>query len=1621
MAIRCKNNFSKGVVLDLDNLRIPPDTALWIKDMTIDININASNPSLSGGNKGVRTPTEGNVALSHPTYPSGTNYCIGTYSSEQTNELYYFLYNSSNNHSVWVINGDNGVVSKVYQDALLGFVLDPKYFISEGRCTLELRSVIDPVSGVETNYKFLIFTYNLNNQFFIEVTSAIATNSFSTTYFSASAAFYNPLELIHLGVPTPLVAIGLNTPTAYAPSSGDLTMQNLLVRSGWQFRLKFVDIFGRESEHGIISSQYITLVGGGCIQASNGLPRCLMLNFDAGNPLVNQMQIEFRKWVGDDRSGALAQNWQIYEIINKYDNSTATEWYNRSYNPLFTTSGSGVTFNAGTNLIAYTFCADKNQIPIDPAETSRTEPGLARISSSAFSINKRIGLANNVRDFQPIPQSEIDKITFGVQTPSSAPCPAAPLRTITFFANIYRPIQNGSSICRLSDGVYVWGNRDGACSVGNNSSFGMDQVFADQSNPGFIAYIAGTPYACVSQQGDYDLASLTWTYQGISPGIHFPNNAMQRFVIKDVPACKGLLRISSHKSKITDENYQGTSTYVAGICNISEAYGGDRHNYALNPIKEIEFDCTSGDVTLQNGGDPMFLILDIGDGNAAVDGYLYESVASGNPIEMNPIIFSGTSSFATSEDAYGSFFTDHNGFYFAMALANDVYVNIYFDDCKGGGFAGYLSFFKEKFGIQHGDGAGTPAGACAIVYGNPFNRVYVYGDFPSGARREITQQIAECSSHTTGVPGVVVVMTKGAVGVTNTSGIVTLIAHNRYNYNTVYGSIPLPYLANLVPDYSTSPGSNDSLIFSQKGGCEWTACGGCVSSMADVTITYVACGGSRNTTLSEIFVNVAGINIFGVQSGGKYPVAVWFFDVIGRHTAPQSPQGVNGFVTIPNLNDVGYQQFALSQLTISIDSSFAVNPVFTKMSVLVGANILFTDFFSWSADWVQLVDNTGGTNSVNPTAIRIYYGSLNEYNKQNNFSSNTGWQFITTGSPTSSPVDGDIAQFIMNGDGSWLTSVISAPITYDDSGLFFTLDYLQELTGLVNGCLFRVIRPSQNQSGEDVPVYEQNITIPIVNGIPTILTSVIPYFDSYLLQRLLPVPLLKGQTGPISPGGTPGPAVTPPATLPAVTIPLVGTIQYTSSNNDPFLEQGGYSTSNVNNKNGVVEFQIIDYPTSFPFFFESPSPADTWGSHVACRGRIGVANPYEQQQRTGTEVALSDAFGDRGIFNGLSYFEDSNIEVFDRNTWGDITVILVETSIILVICDRNHFTSLYNGSTVRQDASGNLIAMNQNGIFTSPVRKAGTNYGCGMDAINTIRKYAGIVHWLDTSGYLVTHNFSTAESNTDTSGYQAYLLNKISFANISNLNPSVNGVTFFHGSIDPKTMKYTLTSFNYPPSLGAPSYLNTLTQENLAANETLIFDLYTCAFENSASYTAEYYAPFPSFWLQRNFLAFKNGVPYIQHNNFANNVTPPPYANYFGVQCLPRVTFVVNEEPDTVKRYLWIEVYCNQTLQVVGNFSTSLFLADVITTDKGQLSRILTPLWIRKDGYSTAFFICDLNTPADPNLPTQTGINKARDGNPLIGKWIQISLVPQSSYAGTYFELSNASVYVNGIQKPDQK
>ncbi len=1637
MAFKFTNSLNKGINLDLDELRLPPDAAVFIKNLTDNVNANAASASLGGGNQFVRTPIEGNSALQISGLPQGTNYCVGFYSSEQTNEGYFALANSGNNHTVWVIRGDTGVVDKVHESNLLPFNFDPSFFLSEGRMTLELKSVIDPVTKDESNFKFLVFTNNRVLQCLIDVEASIATNSYTTSYFTSFAAFYDRLELIHLTPPLPIKCVKLNDPVAYTPVADDANKQNMIINNGWQFRIRTWDVFGRPSEWGIISSVFTSVIGGGCINSSNGLPRCVNLNFDAGNPLVKFITVAYRRGVGNDPSGQIQTDWYEHETFRKYDDSTSVQWYNRPLNPIFTTPGSGITFNAGTNIITYTFCADKGSNPIDATEAARTEPGTPRWSGGVFSVNKRIGLANNVYGFEPISRDVTNAIEFSVKTPDPAqgevPCEAADLRTIVVFANFYNAYGDYSPLIRNQVGGYVTfgdggntiGPGDVSCLVSN---YKIGQVFADQQQPGFIGFLAGTPFKVIGEWGDYDPATGTFTPDPAFTGAG-SHIKMSRFTFVGVPAGKYIMRLASHHATINDGNLQQTSTQTWGVVPIVNATipWGRRIGCFQNPAKEIKIDCSAGDQILGGYNDPMFVILDLNDGvrSNGIDGYLYEEVGGG-PIEMAVCGIHG-STMGQPGDAYGSFFTDHNGYFFCTSGSSYCGIDIYLPFCDQGIPDVVWSQTSGCGGstgkMAHGDGTGPRDPDFWGNFGSWSNKVYVaraggvVTTFPDNMRRRIRQTIEVCNQPGVGVPGIPVVMTKCQPAMTDSSGTVTITAHNRYDYRAVVNPARWPFGTTDLPNFGVAPGNTDDLIFSQKGGCEWTACGNCDTSIADVNVPYLDCGTpaqgcstpqpERTICLQGLSARPNGVGIYGVQSGGKYPVAYWLHDVIGRHTAPQVREGDFGFVFIPNLNDTTpspYPAMALCKLQVNIPPGLTVDPVFKKITFLVGSNCLFRDFFSWAADWIQYVNNTGVTNTANPTAIRIYFQSLNEYNKQYNFGTNVAWDFIDRQSDPSLPRD--VVQFIMNGDGSWLPSIKSVPVTYDKAGSFFTVDYIPELAGLQNGCLFRVIRPNQNTSGTNVPLFEQCLTLDINNGTLPTGTWILPYQDSYLLSRSIPVPLLKGQPGPIVPGGT------PPAT-----------IQYTSSNQNTTLDTDGYSTSNVNNNNGVVIFQTVDASTTFPFFFESPSPSDLWGSHLSrvLTGRVGFPNPYEQQYRVGTEMALSSVLADKGIVNGIGTYLSENKQVFDRNTWGDITVVLVETSVCLVICDRDHFTIEYNATQLQVTDNG-VVGRNQYGPFTAPNRKAGTNYGCAPEDINTIRKYAGIVRWLDSSGYLVLHNFSSAESNTDDAGYLGYLLNKIGVVNIKNQSPQTNGTTYFVGGINPKNYEYFLTSFTVPPQ-GSPSYINSETKPNLYVNETLGFDLTSSRLKEFVSFTPEYFGLMASYFLQRQFITFKQGVPYIHNNSFANVVAPPPYANFFGTQCEVRVTRIVNGVdgkmlPDKVKRFLWSEIFTRGNVPgAVGTMPEALFYADAILSEKGQTSRILTGRWVIKDGYQCSEYLCAINTPPDPNMPVQTGANAILDGDPLQGRYLQVSVVTHPNWPGTYFEVTSFVDYINGVEK----
>lgn len=1719
MPQQSKQNFLSGVNLDDSQLRIPTSEnksfAAYLYNMTANVAENPNAEAGAGRNFGVLTPLEGNnIQPFSPVPPgyntplaAGNNYCVGFYSSEQTNQGYAFIWNSNGDHQILVINGDDGSTAVVAQSKLLPFVLNPANFVGEGRCTMLLRSYIDPQTGLESNFKFLIFTINTGIQYAISVDDSANTNTYDPAFFPRfdnTGNLYEPILLLHLGTDTPMSPMHLvpgSVPeqpilvSEVTPVPADTQVQNLLLRTGWQFRVKFIDVFGRESVHGIISDMYISVVGGGCITESNTLPRCLQIQFDGGNPLVDYMQIEYRKTIGNDPAGALWTNWLECETITKYVHTPGQRWYNYPANTAY--------YDPTTNVVTYQFCANKGNAEIPTVETDMTECGIPRTSACATVVGTQLMLSNNVRGFQPLDQDMISQIKFTALAPPAS-CPVTPLVEVIVYGVVWKPISNKCSPVYLTGastpGQFVWGNfpLSGVCDGSN--PFTMCQSFADQANPGWIGYLvgqSGAECAVISEQGYINNTTGVWTPLppasafNTSPSFIYQSGVacplMQRWIFK-VRAGKYVFRLASHHAKITDSNFKQTSTYAAGRCNLGTVYSplfysgmaayqngplqyasntipGDTYPYS-GPIKELEIDCSTGSLVYDFRGfnDKILVILDMTDlgatasGGNAVDGYYYES-STGLPIEMNPVYFGVNTSMGSPSggDSFGSFYTDHNGYFFGYGMgAISVYLPSNYCDGNGEVLVFHLNNIfggSSDYGLfYHGDGSqGHPSGAdpslfgsgCTSVYGYWYNRVYASGTaimptYPDSARRYINYEVDLCDGG--GAPGIPIVMTKGMYKSTNASGKVEIVAHNRYKYSVPsYASGQLPFTGNnTIASYGTAPSNGDYLIISQRAGCSWYKCGSCtVYSLPDVQVTYQACvippcppPHCRIFDAGLQKVNIFGVNIKGVQTGGVYPVGFVLFDELGRHTFVQDLEsgatGLGGSVIIPNLNDPTYQTFNLYQLAITVSATFAA-PGFSKISFVVAPNTAFTDYASWAADWIQYVDDTGQDNTVEPTSIRVYYQSMNEYAKNYNYTTNNVWQFQTTGTSTNggqaTPNVGDVIQFIMNGDGTWIDTVVSSSIVFNEAGSFFTISYLPELAGLQNGCLFRVIRPATQQNVN--VYYEQCLVLDLdANGqIDSSLWGVtipLPYYDSYMLQRTIPVPVMGALISTVTGGVSVQSVGSQPYEIIFPGDNPILPLAYTDSGTGT-TGTSTYSTNNPN-LNHVIIMTSQDLLTYFPFMFESPSPSDFWGSHISNRGRVFFANPNECQKRIGTEVALSDRISDRGLLNNMSYFEPENVFVFDYNTWGQIFSVLTEVSICLFVCEKDHFMTTYGTTQLQSDPiSGNVTSKKTFGPFQQPDRKAGTNYGLSLNNYNSLRRYAGTVRWLDDSGVLVKNNFSvsTGEYNT---GFIGWIKQMAAQVKQLNIDQSLNGITYWVAGIDPKTFEYYLTTFNLNQNL----YINTSNAPVPiidTINQTLVIDLESGILKGFSPFTPEFYGLIPSYYSQTQFLSFQGGQPWLHHNS---NIIVP-WGNFYGTQCPCYVTVVVNEGSEKPKRFLACELYVRTTVQgTAGTEPTVLFFASQgsIITEKGQKSQIppfvsatsttWQQFWNIADGFQSAAFLCDEATFADPNLPLTANLI---DGNPLQGRWMQATFVTHPDYDGSYFELSAVNTYFDFIEK----
>lgn len=1354
-----KNILLGGIDVDTDEKRIQENRATFIKGLRYDINRNPSAGIGEGSNYGTNTPFEQGVEVTGLTYPAGNNYTVGSYQCKETNELYVFVYNSNEDHFIYRINGLNGTAELVYAGACLNFQIEPQYYISEGRCVLITDTYTDPVTKEEKTWKFLCFTDNYNPQRMISVEDSIVTDSFNAItypYFAVSGYDCNPCYIINLGFGTPMRCIGIE-PVA-RDEEEEKAKQNLLINNGWQWRTKHICHWGRESEHGVISDRYFTVIGAPCIQTSDSLPRCVKLTIDAGCPIVEKIQIEFRKCSGNSVDN-VDSDWFLYDTLEKYNNCDDVPWYQREIN-------AELDYNSDTNTFEYIFCGDKECQPIPVSETSRTQSLLALVSSSLFSIDKGIGLANNIRDFDKLDCDELDKVSFQVIPPVGGEC-FNDQRTIIVYAVIVNAFQQGVAGIRYYDGSkynnkwpngVVWGNS--ACGAAKgNSPQAYGQTFPDDQY-GFIGYLAGTQFFCISEQYIYNTSNgqITKAPDKIpfQEGVPDGNYYIQKFTLK-VPPGKYSFRIASQTATV-DQQYQKTSTNVLGIVksnNIGDVVSLDKE--MIIDVCEDNFEDKENILRIMDlgysGGGPECPLW-----ARVINGYVYEDDTSKQPMELVVV-----------DEVYPntvlSGFTDHNGFFFSgrVGQINSVAINI--DYC--------IDIVTRQYTVL------DPTNLYSID-------VYAMEpgiEYPPEGRREITGRFLLCDTDDVGVAGVSVVMKYAQYAYSDKTGSFKLIAHQR----------PSPY--NATPDI---------ILRTQRGGCIANDCDNpCQTCFDNIEIPYIPCDEPRNTELSPFFINIKGVGEKGLENGGRYGVGITMYDWMGRHGFIQANE--SHYLDIPAL--ITTKKFSFSTIQWILNASIRFPDWVKYISFSITENLNNDDYLTWVIDKVEFVDDGGNVNKVNPTKIRIYYGSLAEYNLQNNFATNTNWEALTTDKTS---VAGDFVEFITkNSNGDWFDTTITGLIRYSENGKYFDIDYSQTLSGLEEGALYKLVRPKACLT--KYIYYEVCSTVRVVDGIPEAFTGTLNAFDSYFVTRQIPVP------------------------------------------------------TEVKDANGDVTKTVTT--KSYSYFFEHNSPSDFYGFKCANRGRINIKNPYERQKRLGSEVALSKAITNKGSFNGLSYFDTDDVTTFLEQEWGNIVVVMPEINTYLFICEHNNFVAGYKDTIVRIDENNQAIAPSATGAWGTPQRKIGSDYGCQFFDINTIRRHEGIVIFMDRQRYaLLFHNFSDIK-NVEINGYASYLMKKLATQNGANIQPIRSHEYRAHAGIDAYGKEYYLTFWGRPIGDNMTLYFNNLSDYNLDANETLCISADTGMFKCMTHFTPEYYGTLEGYVSRKNMYSFKNAHPWSHRSS----------------------------------------------------------------------------------------------------------------------------------------------------------
>lgn len=381
---------------------------------------------------------------------------------------------------------------------------------------------------------------------------------------------------------------------------------------------------------------------------------------------------------------------------------------------------------------------------------------------------------------------------------------------------------------------------------------------------------------------------------------------------------------------------------------------------------------------------------------------------------------------------------------------------------------------------------------------------------------------------------------------------------------------------------------------------------------------------------------------------------------------------------------------------------------------------------------------------------------------------------------------------------------------------------------------------------------------------------------------------------------------------------------------------------------------------------------------------------------------LSGAMSVNGQLNYLNYFDEALAIDFDSWDFGGVTSAIPFVSGVYVICEFNCFVVGFNDNILRINANGQVQVPSADSRFGNPEVKIGGNYGCSLFDKNTIRKKDGYVQFLDTrEGGLVQSNYSddvivsrVDETKGVVGGVDSWLRAKIKY--VQQWNQTHSNKKYFHGTINPAARVYLLSDF----TIRSTDYVNEERGVSIESHETLSFDYRNRFFRQFLSETPQGFSYMEGQSKDLQFFLFADKI-YTHYSMTANKT----YNIIFGTS-VERVLRICSVLDGMQKKQF-------NNLTVFGKY---LYFADQVFTDSNQRSRILKAAFRQGDSYWSAPILCNLDTPADSNIPERFARN-ILDGQKMYGSFIDIRLIGNPQDNNIYTEITGFIIEVQAEGK----